>query len=158
MILQTLLLWPKKPQPNNLTLVTRNIYLPLPPRSAVPPLSATTAGRDHRDHRAPAGTPEPLILRKPGAAPPELPPVSDPPHLSLLLPASFISHPASSLPTKSLCRQPQKSWCQPQLGFSPGTLTFNYKQQACIVVLRNLNLRSQKKELFNLFSRFFFST
>lgn len=42
------------------------------------------------------------------------------------------------------------------MGFSPGTLTFNYKQQACIVVLRNLNLKSQKKELFNLFSHFFF--
>lgn len=42
------------------------------------------------------------------------------------------------------------------MGFSPGTLTFNYKQQACIVVLRNLNLKSQKKRTFQPLFPFFF--
>lgn len=72
--------------------------------------------------------------------PPRAPPPPPPRFSSFSQPDLSPTPPASSLPTQSLRRRPQKSWCQPQTGFSPGTLTFNYEQQA-----RRAPLKKKKK-------------
>lgn len=145
-------------QTNDLMLVFRNTSIPASLQRRAPPACCDQGTRPQRppcSGQHSTSTNPPLGAGS-CSSPRSLPPCFRffPP--LLLLPARFISQPASSLPTRSLCRQPQKSWCQPQMGFSPGTLTFNYKQQACRVLLK----KSKTGKISNFSIRFpcFFST